>query len=309
MYESTDIDDTMVALKELRSLKELSELDSRSLESCLTEESYDSDNENDIDHSDRQTNATEECIEKKILEMKNLDNLMKRMNLRVKKAREDTLICQCDNRKRLKNILSAASPSENGKLAENTQLFLQLCPTYITLSAERKNIKELYLKCEKHDSTTVTTESHTNNVLNISLGANDFKLQAFRNRDTMNVSSPHNSSNHLNLELLNNVENEKWETMNTISIAEEVIVDALDFDINPYVIDEDTKNVLLELDKKLSVYYKNFCNDRGQLVRLHDSISKTNTVVSMIDTVSIMKSLQDVDKDSLDKVIKEACII
>ncbi|XP_078034551.1 uncharacterized protein LOC144468739 [Augochlora pura] len=304
-----DIDDTMVALKELWSLKELTELDSRSLESCFSKESYDNDNENDINHSDRRTQATEECIEEKILEMKNFDDLIERMNFRVKKAKEDTLFCQCENRKRLKNILSATSPSENGKLAENTQLFLQLCPTYITLSAEKKNMQELYLKCEKHDPITATTESHTDNVLNISLGANDFKLQACRNRDTMNVSSPHNLSNRLDLELLNNAGNEKWETMNTTSNTEEAIVDALDFDINPYVIDEKTKNLLLELEKKLSVYYKNFCNDRGRLARLHNGISKTSTVVSTIDSVSTMKSLPDVDKDFLDKVIEEVRII
>nr|XP_031831276.1 uncharacterized protein LOC116426448 isoform X2 [Nomia melanderi] len=300
MYESADIDNTMVALKRLRSLKQLSELDTRSLESRLTEESFDNESQNEIDSS--ATDVKEEYIERKILDMKNLDNLIWKMNDRVKKAREETLICQCENRKRLKNILSA-SPSETGKLAENTQLFLQLCPTYITLSAE------LRLKYEKNDSTAAKIESDNDNVSNISIGANGFNPQTFRNEDTMNLSYLHNSSNDFDLELFNNAENESWRVTNSTSDVERVIDEVLDSDINPYVVDEETKNVLLEVDKNISVYRKDFRNDRGQFMKPHDSVFNASIVISTVNSVPTMKSLQDTDKNLLDEVIKEARII
>ncbi|XP_076283402.1 uncharacterized protein LOC143210422 isoform X2 [Lasioglossum baleicum] len=288
--KGADINDTMVALKEL------AELDTGSLEECLTEESFDNDSENATDCSDKWTYATDgECIEKEILEVKTLDNLIRRMNGRVKKAREETSICQRENRGRLRNILSAAGSSENGKLAENTRLFLRLCPTYITLSAEEKetNTKELHLKYDKNYTTAAKAESHTDNVSNISLEAYDLKLQAFRNED---------SSNDLGLL------NEQWETTSTSSDVEKVMADSLDFDRNPYVMDDEAKNILLEAEKKLSVYQKEFRNDRGRFSRTPDNMSDRSTMVSTIDSVPTMESLRGVDKDLLAEVIKEAGI-
>ncbi|XP_076656932.1 uncharacterized protein LOC143361437 isoform X2 [Halictus rubicundus] len=300
-----DIDDAMVALKELRSLKELAELDTGSLQGCLTEESFDNDSENVTDCSDKWTYATDdECIEKEISEVKTLDNLMRRMNGRVKKAREETSICQRENRERLRKILSAAGSSENGKLAENTQLFLRLCPSYVTLSAENeRNTKELCLKYDKNDSTAAKAESYTDNVSNISLEANDLKLQAFRNEGTTNASDPCDSSN--DRESLN----EQWEITSTSSDVERVMADAFDFDKNPYVVDDEAKNILLEAEKKLSVYQKDLRNDRGRFLGAADSMSDRSTMVSTIDSLPTMESLRGVDKDLLAEVIKEAGII
>ncbi|XP_043792515.1 uncharacterized protein LOC122714854 isoform X2 [Apis laboriosa] len=79
-------------------------------------------------------NDTEdENIQKEILEVENLDNLIHIMNDKIKEAIEETLTYQCENRKRLEKIL-ASNPCETGKLAENTRQFFYLCPKYTTLN-------------------------------------------------------------------------------------------------------------------------------------------------------------------------------
>lgn len=114
-----------------------------------------------LDDTDTLSIDTEdEYMRKEVLEVKNLDNLIRAMNDKVKvncfsfcdekpciyfvvnghalhilqKASEETLFYQCENRKRLDQILTL-NPSETGKLAENTRQFLYLCPGYAMLNA------------------------------------------------------------------------------------------------------------------------------------------------------------------------------
>ncbi|PBC33858.1 hypothetical protein APICC_10015 [Apis cerana cerana] len=95
--------------------------------------------ENEWKHDINILNDTEdENIQKEILEVENLDNLIHIMNDKIKEAIEETLTYQCENRKRLEKIL-ASNPCETGKLAENTRQFFYLCPKYTTLSTDFHN--------------------------------------------------------------------------------------------------------------------------------------------------------------------------
>ncbi|CAD1468087.1 unnamed protein product, partial [Heterotrigona itama] len=91
------------------------------------------ENEWNADINISNIDAEDERIRKEILEVEILDDIINTMNDKVKKAIEETVLYQFENRKRLEKMLKS-NPSETGKLAENTRQFLYLCPKYITLN-------------------------------------------------------------------------------------------------------------------------------------------------------------------------------
>ncbi|XP_068982425.1 uncharacterized protein [Bombus flavifrons] len=158
--------------------------------------------------------AQDECIRKEILEVENLDNVIHVMNDKVKKAIEETVLYQYENRKRLEKMLES-NPSETGKLAENTRQFFYLCPKYTTLNTEIR-------KC--NDS-------------NILIETNNYKRQLFQNKDGIN--------------LLNLDSKDKWEFTDSTYYVENINDVIEDTSSNPYMMNAEMKEMLLKLNKRM----------------------------------------------------------
>ncbi|CAL7951066.1 unnamed protein product [Xylocopa violacea] len=144
--------------------------------------------------------------------MNNLDDLICAINDKVKKAAEETLCSQYENRKRLENIL-VSNPPESSKLAENTRQFFYLCPKYTTLNQEfHKNNEES----------------------NVSVEINDPKQRVIQN------------GNHITLLNLDN--EDKWKFIDN---TENVNIVTPDYDNNPYILSSEIKEMLLDVEKKI----------------------------------------------------------
>ncbi|XP_026669079.1 uncharacterized protein LOC113464286 [Ceratina calcarata] len=215
------------------------------------EELFEDEWQDDTDISSIDTE--EQCLKKEISEVKNLDNIIRTMNIRVKvncflgqtsvlidvhlhlsqRACEETLFHQYENRKRLEQILGS-NPSESGKLAENTQQFIQLCPKYTKLNAERSETSESDVSIEGNESKKDEKENVTNS------SSSDSEVK------------------------------DDWEFIDTDDCVESTNDPVEDSDPNPYMLSEEIKEMFSEVEKGIITVALNFIDNIERQAQVKD---------------------------------------
>ncbi|KAK2581410.1 hypothetical protein KPH14_005087 [Odynerus spinipes] len=261
--------------------------------------------------------ALNDELKQQISNVQSLDTVIRKFDNNVEEEMKETSMCQYNNRKKLREILSN-KPTETGRLAENTRQFFNLSNEYANVPEAFTGARE---KMKRTDLDKIVTPSYQRMSVErkISGAITDTNEKLTEKRQKANKFIKGNKTLGTYRSTMCPIDASEQQRITTL--LRDTAIDGnngiVNSSSNPYCVNNDERKLLQELNEKLSVLQTDIVHKSRKISRTQlntkrstntcdKRASATNTAISTISTVSSISTLQNVDEAILMEVIEDS---